>query len=100
MQVAAGIIGAPPVPKGATAFQYTVSTQAGSRTKKSSAKSSLRLARMDKSRACAISRGWNSLPAINGQQRARRKTGDRDCHFPAPGLERTRHFRRGSEEDG
>ena len=27
MQVAAGIIGAPPVPKGATAFQYTVSTQ-------------------------------------------------------------------------
>src|SRR5207253_11445781 len=26
-QVAAGIIGAPPVPKGATAFQYTVSTQ-------------------------------------------------------------------------
>src|SRR5437899_740870 len=27
VQVAAGIIGAPPVPKGATAFQYTVSTQ-------------------------------------------------------------------------
>ena len=27
MQVAAGIIGAPPVPKGATAFQYTVNTQ-------------------------------------------------------------------------
>jgi len=27
VQVAAGIIGAPPVPKGSTAFQYTVSTQ-------------------------------------------------------------------------
>ncbi len=27
VQVAAGIVGAPPVPKGATAFQYTVSTQ-------------------------------------------------------------------------
>ena len=27
VQVAAGIIGAQPVPKGATAFQYTVSTQ-------------------------------------------------------------------------
>ena len=40
VQVAAGIVGAPPVPKDAAAFQYTVSSKAGLRTKRSLAKSS------------------------------------------------------------
>ena len=64
VQVAAGIIGAPPVPKGATAFQYTVSTQGRLADEKEFGAIVVKTGANGKSRACAILRGWNSLRAI------------------------------------
>jgi multidrug efflux pump len=101
VQVAAGIIGAPPVPKGATAFQYTVSTQGrladekefGAIIVKTGANGQVTRVR-DIARVELAARDYTVNSGLGG------KPATCDCHFPAPGLERTRHVRRGSEEDG
>ena len=101
IQVAAGIIGAPPVPKGATAFQYTVSTQG-------------RLTDPDQFGNIVVKTGENGQVTrvrdiarvearrarLHRQQRAGRKTGDRDCDLSTPGFECARDFRGRAPEDG
>jgi Cation/multidrug efflux pump len=64
VQVAAGIIGAPPVPKGATAFQYTVSTQGRLTDEKQFGDIIVKTGANGQVTRCATSRGLSSPLAI------------------------------------
>ena len=101
VQVAAGIIGAPPVPKGATAFQYTVNTQGrladekefGDIIIKTGADGQVTRVR-DVARVELAARDYTVNSQLGG------KPATAIGHLPAPRLERARHLRRRAREDG
>ena len=101
VQVAAGIVGAPPVPKGATAFQYTVSTQGrladekefGDIVIKTGADGQVTRVR-DVARVELAARDYTVNSQLGG------KPATAIGIFQRPGLERARHLRRGAREDG